>query len=68
MLKNKKSILRNILPRQEKKKTVYLLFCVFQTMLNKVINIFSRLPEWTRNLQMISGFTSRLRCERGWKS
>ena len=36
-----------------KKKIVHLLFCVFQTKLNKAVNILCRLPEWIRNVQMI---------------
>ena len=34
------------------KKIVYLLFCVFQTKLNKAVKIFFRLPEWIRNVQI----------------
>ena len=41
--------LRKILPWHSK-KIVYLLFCVFQTNLNKVVNIFCRIPEWIRNV------------------
>ena len=44
------------------------LFCVFQTMLNKAVNIFCTLPEWIRNVQMIPGFSTRLGWEGGWKS
>ena len=44
------------------------LFCVFQTKLNKAVNIFCRLPEWIRNVQMIPGFSTRLGWERGWIS
>ena len=38
------------------KKIVHLLFCVFQTKLNKAVNIFCILPEWIRNAPMIPGF------------
>ena len=34
----------------------------------KAVNIFCRLPEWIRNVQMIPGFSTRLGWERGWKS
>ena len=35
----------------------------------KAVNIFCRLPEWIRNVQMIPGFSTRLdERERGWKS
>ena len=33
------------------KKIVHLIFCVFQTKLNKAVNFFCRLPECIRNLQ-----------------
>ena len=42
------------------KKIVHLLFCVFQTKLNNAVNIFYRLQEWIRNVQMIPGFSTRL--------
>ena len=58
------SILRNTLPWHSK-KIVHLLFCVFQTKLNKAVNIFCRLPQWIRNVQMIPGFSTRLGFERG---
>ena len=45
-----------------------LLFCVFQTNVNKAVSIFCRLPKWIRNVQMIPGFSIRLGWERGWKS
>ena len=48
---------RNILPWHSK-KIVHLLFCVFQTKLNKAVNFFCRLPEWIRNAQMILGFSA----------
>ena len=32
------------------------------------INIFCRVPEWIRNVQMIPCFSARLRWKRGWKS
>ena len=51
------SILRNILPGHSK-KFVHLLFCVFQTKLNKAVNIFCRPPEWIRNVQMIPSFST----------
>ena len=50
------------------KKIVHILFCEFRTKLNKAVNIFCRLPEWFRNVQMIPGFSTRLGWERGWKS
>ena len=50
------------------KKIVHLLFCVFQTKLNNAVNIFCRLQEWIRNVQMIPGFSTRLGWERQWKS
>ena len=50
------------------KEIVHLLFCAFQTKLNKAVNIFCRLSEWIRNVQLIPGFIRRLRWERGWKS
>ena len=50
------------------KKIVHLLFCVFRTELNKAVNIFCRLTEWIRNVQMIPGFSTRLGRERGQKS
>ena len=60
------SILRNTLPWHSK-KTVHLLFCVFQFKLNKGVNFFCRLPEWIRNKKMIQGFRTRLGRECGWK-
>ena len=51
------SILRNTLPWHSK-EIVHLLFCAFQTKLNKAVNIFCGLPEWIRNVQMISGFST----------
>ena len=51
------SILRDILPRHSK-IIVHLFFCVFQTKLNKVVKIFCRPPEWTRNVQMIPDFST----------
>ena len=50
------------------KKFVHLLFCVFQTKLNKAVKIFRRLPEWIKNVLMIPGFSTRLGWEGGWKS
>ena len=41
-----------------RKKIVHFLFCVLQTKLNKAVNIFCRLPEWTRNVQMIPCFST----------
>ena len=38
---------------------MHLLFCVFQTKLNKAVSIFCRLPEWMRNVQIIPGFSKR---------
>ena len=35
------------------KKIAHAFFCVFQTNLNKAVNIFWKLPEWFRNTQMI---------------
>ena len=61
------SILRNTL-RWHSKKIVHLLSCVFRSKLNKAANIFCRLPEWIRNVQMIPGFSTRLGWEHGWKS
>ena len=42
------------------KKIVRLLFCVFQTKLNKTVNNFCELPEWIRNVLMIAGFVQDL--------
>ena len=61
------SIWRNILPLHSK-RIVHFLFCVFQTKLKKAVNIFCRLPEWIRNMQMIPGFTTGLGWQRRWKS
>ena len=61
------AILRNALPWNSK-KIVHVRFCVFQTKVNKAANIFCRLPEWIRNVQMIPGSSTRLEWERGWKS
>ena len=61
------SILRNILPWHSK-RIVHLLFYVFQTKLNKAVNIFCRLPEWIRNVQIIPSFSTRLGWVCGWKS
>ena len=47
------------------KKNFHILFYVFR---NKAVNIFCRLPEWIRNVQMIPGFRTRLGWEPGWKS
>ena len=41
------------------KKIVHLLFCVLQTKLNKAFNIFCRLLEWIRNVQVIPGFSAK---------
>ena len=40
------------------KKIVHVLFCVFQTHLNKAVNIFCTLSEWIRNVQMIQCFST----------
>ena len=40
------------------KKIVHLLFRVFQTKLNKAVNIFWRPIQWIRNAQMIPGFNT----------
>ena len=37
---------------------VHVLFCVFQTKLNKAVNIFFALPKWIRNIPMIQCFSS----------
>ena len=50
------------------KKIIHLLFCVFQTKLNKAVSIFCRILEWIRNVQMIPGFSRRLWWEHGWNS
>ena len=50
------SILRDIFPWHSK-KIVHLLFCVFQTKLNKAVNISCRLPIWVKNVQMIPGYS-----------
>ena len=42
-----------------KKKIVHVLFYVFQTNLNKAINIFCKLSEWMRNMQMIEYFNTK---------
>ena len=55
----------NTLPRHSR-KIVDLLFCVFQTKLNKAVNIFCRLPEWIRNVQMIPGFSKDLNENLAW--
>ena len=41
------------------KKIVHLLFCVLQTKLNKAFNIFCRLLEQIRNVQVIPGFSTK---------
>ena len=46
------SLLRNILPWYLK-KFVHVLFYVFQTNLNKAVDILCKLSEWIRNIQMI---------------
>ena len=38
------------------KKSVHVLFCVFQTDLNKAVNIFWTPSESIKNVQMIQGF------------
>ena len=50
------------------KKVVHLLFCVFQTKLNKAVSIFCRILEWIRNVQMTLGFGTRLWWEHEWYS
>ena len=40
------------------KKIAYLLFCIFQTKLNKAVKTFCRVREWIRNVQMIPGFST----------
>ena len=37
---------------------IQIIFLLFQTKLNKAVNIFGRPPEWIRNLQMIPGFST----------
>ena len=37
---------------------VHVLFCVFQTNLNKAVNIFCTPSEWIRNIQMIQCFST----------
>ena len=51
------SILRDILPWYLK-KFVHVLFCVFQTNLNKAVTILCKLPEGIRNIQMIQCFNA----------
>ena len=60
-------IIKKILPWYSK-KFAPVLFCVFQTELNKADHIFCRLLEWIGNIQMIPGFSTRPGWERGWKS
>ena len=52
------SILRNILPWYLK-KFVHVLFYVFQTNLNKAVDILCKLSEWIRNIQMIKYFNTK---------
>ena len=61
----KPSILRKTLPWPSKKNCPFTFLCIprFQTKSNKAVNIFCRLPEWIRNVQMIPGFSTRL----GWE-
>ena len=40
------------------KEFVHVVFCVFQTNLNKAANIFCKLSEWIRNIHMIQCFSS----------
>ena len=51
-------MLRNILPWYSK-KIVHVLFCVFQTNLNKAVDILCKLSEWIRNIQMIEYFNTK---------
>ena len=48
----------------ELKKILHYLFCVFQTKLNKAVDIFCRLSELIRNVQMIRGFSTIKTCMR----
>ena len=41
-----------------KKHLVHVLFCVFQTKLNKAVNILCTLSEWMRNVQVIQCFST----------
>ena len=41
------------------KKIVHVLFYVFQTNLNKAVNILCKLSEWIRNIQMIEYFNTK---------
>ena len=43
-----------------------ILFCYISQVI--AVNIFCRLPEWIRNVQIIPGFSTRLGWEHGWKS
>ena len=40
------------------KKNVAVLFCVFETNLNKEVDIICKLSEWIRNIQMIHCFNT----------
>ena len=51
-------MLRNILPWYFK-KFVHVLFYVFQTNLNKAVDILCKLSEWIRNIQMIEYFNTK---------
>ena len=41
------------------KKIVHVLFYVFQTNLNKAVNILCKLSEWIRNIQMVEYFNTK---------
>ena len=53
--------IRNILPWCLKKIT-HVVFCVFQTDINKAVNILCTLPEWIRKMQMIQCFSTMKTC------
>ena len=40
------------------KKSVHVLFYVFQTNLNKAVDILCKLSEWIRNIQIIECFNT----------
>ena len=41
------------------KKFVHVLFYVFQTNLNKAVDILCKLSEWIRNIQMVEYFNTK---------
>ena len=40
------------------KKSIHVLFCVFQTNLNRAVNSLCKLSEWIRNIQMMQCFST----------